>query len=111
MLKIEAFQRPDWTPLPFDGCNNVSAKALQRFPHIAFAMLRFEPNGNIHEHPAEIEIDVYCLEGEGMVSVGDEQAPFKAGQRVRWMAGVNHKLWTTDNHMVTLMVEHQNIDE
>lgn len=107
MLKVESFQRPDWTDLPFEGCHNVRSKSLQRFPDFALAMLKFEPDGTIHEHPADFDIDVYCLEGEGMVSMGDEQAPIKAGERVRWLAGHNHQLWTIGSPMITLMIEHE----
>jgi quercetin dioxygenase-like cupin family protein len=106
MLKIEAFQRPEWTALPFDGCVNVKAKVLQSFPHLALAMLQFDENAQIHEHAADIDIDVYCLEGEGMVRVDAEEAAFKAGQRVHWPAGISHKLWTGNRTMLTLMVEH-----
>lgn len=107
MLKVESFQRPDWTDLPYEECHNVSFKALQRLPDFALAMLKFEPGGTIHEHPADYDIDVYCLEGEGMVSMGNEQAPIKAGERIRWLAGLNHQLWTLDSTMITLMVEHE----
>lgn len=106
MLKIDSFKQAEWTVLPREGCHNVRYKALQQFPGFELAMLKFEPDGTIDEHPADIEIDVLCLEGEGMISMGDEQAPFKAGQRLRWVAGINHRLWTTDSSMVTLMVEH-----
>ena len=110
MLKVESFQRPDWTDLPQEGCHNVRFKALQRFPDFALAMLKFEADGTIHEHPADFDIDVYCLKGEGIVSMGNEQAPINAGQRVRWIAGINHRLWTIDSPMITLMVEHDKIE-
>lgn len=105
-LKIESIQRNEWTPLPHEGCRNVMVKLLMKLDHLGLAMLRFEPNGTIHPHPAVIDIDIICLEGAGMVSVGDEQAAFKAGQRIRWPAGLVHCLWTADSSMVTLMVEH-----
>ncbi len=105
-LQIESIQRDGWMPLPFDGCRNVSVKMLLKLEQLGLSLLRFDPEGTIHEHPAVIEIDVICLEGEGMVSVGDEQSPLKAGERVRWPAGTPHRLWTEDRPMLTLMVEH-----
>jgi hypothetical protein len=42
-----------------------------------------------------------------MTSVGDEQAPIHAGERVHWPAEVPHRLWTGDSEMVTLMIEHR----
>ncbi len=106
MLRIQPIQRDGWTPLPFGGCRNVWVKMLMKLEHMGLAMLRFDTDGTIHEHPAEIEIDVICLEGEGMVSVGDEQSPLKAGERVRWPKRTPHRLWTTTSTMLTLMVEH-----
>ena len=105
-LDIQPIQCDGWTPLPFEGCRNVAVKMLMKSDHLGLSMLRFDPDGTIHEHPAEIDIDVICLEGEGMVSVGDEKAPLKAGQRVHWPPGIPHRLWTADATMLTLMVEH-----
>ena len=105
---VTPFQRPEWRPLPFDGCVNVESHALLRAERVALAMLRFRPHGTIHEHPADIEIDVVCLEGAGFTSVDGEAAPIAAGQKVRWPAGHPHRLWTEDSTMTTLMVEHAN---
>ncbi len=69
-------------------------------------MLRFRRHGTIHEHPAEHDVDVICLEGQGMTSVGSERAAIRAGERVRWPANVSHRLWTEGDEMVTLMIEH-----
>jgi quercetin dioxygenase-like cupin family protein len=104
MLQIHPIQRDGWTPFPMEGCRNVWVKMLIRLDHLGLAMLRFDPDGTIHEHPAAIEIDVICLEGEGIVSVGDEHSPLKAGERIRWPKDIPHRLWTNDTQMVTLMV-------
>ncbi|MBL8161165.1 MAG: cupin domain-containing protein [Anaerolineae bacterium] len=105
-LDIQPIRSVDWLPLPFDGCRNVSVKMLLKLDHLGLALLRFEPDGTIHEHAADMAIDVICLEGAGMVSVGNEQGALRAGQRLRWPSGVPHRLWTTDSTMLTLMVEH-----
>lgn len=105
-MDIQSIRSEDWTPLPFEGCYNVKVKMLMKLDHLGLALLRFEPAGTIHEHAAHIDIDVICLEGEGMVSLGDEQSSFKAGQRIRWTAGIPHRLWTNQSSMITLMVEH-----
>ena len=105
-LEVLPAKRPSWTPLPQEGCINVSSKALLSLPHLSVAMLRFDKQATIHEHAAEIEIDVICLGGSGFTSVGKEQSPIFEGERVRWPAGKPHRLWTTDDEMLTLMVEH-----
>jgi len=105
-IDVQPIQRDGWTPLPFEGCRHVEVKMLMKLDHLGLSMLRFDADGTIHEHSAEIEIDVICLEGEGMVSVGNEQSPIRAGQRIRWRPGIPHRLWTDHSQMVTLMVEH-----
>lgn len=105
-MDIQPIKQDGWTPLPFDGCRNVYVKMLMKIEHLGLAMLRFEPDATIHEHAASMDIDVICLEGEGMVSLDDEQARFRAGERIRWTAGLPHRLWTESTSMVTLMVEH-----
>lgn len=106
MLEVLPVKRPSWTPLPQEGCINVDVKSLLKLEHLALAMLRFDKNATIHEHPADIDIDVICLGGSGFTSVGKEQSPIYEGERVHWPAGKPHRLWTTDDEMLTLMVEH-----
>ena len=105
--EVRPVPRPGWTPLPYTGCRGVEARSLLRLEHLALALLRFQPGGTIHEHPADIDIDVICLEGRGLTSLDGEQAPLKAGEQVRWPAGIPHRLWTEDATMLTLMVEHE----
>ena len=44
-------------------------KPLLKRDHLALVMLRFDKQATIHEHPADIEIDVICLGGAGFTSV------------------------------------------
>ena len=103
---VGAVPRPSWEPLPREGCQGVDVKVLLKLDHLVLAMLRFHPAGTIDEHSAPFDVDVICLEGLGMTSVGGEQAPLHAGERVRWPAHAPHRLWTEASEMVTLMVEH-----
>jgi len=105
-LEVLPGKRPSWTPLTQESCKNVFAKSLLSLDHLALALLRFEKEATIHEHPVDFDIDVICLGGSGFTSVGKEQSPIFEGERVRWPAGKLHRLWTTDDEMLTLMVEH-----
>ncbi len=105
-LEILPAKQTEWKPLPDEGCINVRYKPLLKQDHLAMAMLYFDKKATIHEHSADFDIDVICLEGAGLTSVGKEQAPLFAGDRVRWPAGKLHRLWTKDSEMITLMVEH-----
>ena len=106
-LQINSVPVSNWKPLPFDGCSGVERKVFLSLDHLGLGLLRFAPNSTIHEHAADIDIDVICIEGEGMTSVGGEQAAIHAGEHIRWPAHVTHRLWTEDSEMVTLMVEHK----
>ena len=98
--------RPEWSPVPYDGCVGVEGKVLRRADDVCLALLRFGPHGTIHEHPAAIDIDVICLEGGGFTSITGVAAPLRAGEAIRWPAGQPHRLWTDGETMLTLMVEH-----
>ena len=89
------------------GCTNVEGKVLLIQPELILVMLRFQPHGTIHEHAADFDVDVICLEGEGYTSVDGQVATFKPGQMIRWPALQRHRLWTDDSSMQTLMVEHR----
>ena len=105
-MNISSWKRPDWEPLPHHGCVNVDGKVIfWDDKTLGVAVLRFAEHGTIHEHPGENNTLVACLEGSGFTSVGDETAQLAAGQLVMWPNGVNHRLWTEDSTMVTLMVE------
>jgi len=102
---IEQMPRPHWQPLMRTGTAGVTVRVALNRAAIVIANLRFAPNATIDEHSAPFEVDVICLDGEGFVSVGGESSVFRAGERVVWPAGVNHRLWTLDVSMETLMVE------
>ena len=104
-MRLEDSPRPEWSPLPFEGCVGVEGRVLVNEPTFFFSMLRFDANGTIHEHPGPNDTYVACLEGEGWTSVGDEQARIRAGQFVFWPRDVSHRLWTEDTTMTTLMYE------
>lgn len=105
-LKAKPINRPAWTPLPEEGCHGVEAKGLIKLDHLSLTMLRFDHNATIREHPADHNIDVICLVGQGFTSVDGEVTAIIADERVHWPAGKLHRLWTKDSEMVTLMVEH-----
>jgi quercetin dioxygenase-like cupin family protein len=98
--------RPEWSPLPREGVVGVDGKVLGRAGSVFLALLRFGADSTIDEHSAPFEIDVFCLEGSGFDSIDGERRAVTAGDRLHWPAGKQHRLWTTDATMLTLMVEH-----
>jgi quercetin dioxygenase-like cupin family protein len=80
-------------------------KVLVRGDDFFIAMLRFEPDGTVHEHPGPTDTYVMCIEGEGWTSVAGECAQIRAGELVRWPKDVPHRLWTERTQMTTLMYE------
>lgn len=107
MPQVVVLERPSFEPLEQEGCKNVFIRSGVQTDDVNVTLLRFGKSGTIHEHAANFDVDVVCLEGRGFTSVGSEESPIQAGQRVRWPAGQPHLLWTTDSEMVTLMVEHR----
>ena len=97
--------RAAWTPVPGPGCIDVEGKLLLVREDLALAMLRFAPQATIHEHAADHDIDVVCLDGAGFISVEDRVNTFAAGQWLTWPAGRVHRLWTADHGMIALVVE------
>jgi mannose-6-phosphate isomerase-like protein (cupin superfamily) len=104
-MNIGSWKRPEWSPLPYEGCVNVDGKVILWDETLGLAMLRFGEHGTIHEHPGESDTIVACLEGSGFTSVGGETAPLAVGRLVVWPKGVPHRLWTAGSTMLTLMVE------
>ena len=81
---------------------------LARGPNEAWfvAMLRFAPNATVHEHPGQNDAYVVCIDGEGWTSVGEQRTQLRANEYVVWPKGINHRLWTEESTMTTLMIEH-----
>ena len=98
--------RAEWSPVPRPGSANVASRLLMAEAGLALALLKFDPEGTIDEHAAGHEIDVFCLEGEGFISIEHRVCAFLSGDTLRWPAGRVHRLWTGDKAMITLMVEH-----
>jgi quercetin dioxygenase-like cupin family protein len=98
--------RNAWRPLSRPGCVGVEVSGVLREPGLALALLRFVSEATIDEHAAQYDIDVRCLAGHGWVSIGEHRFPVAPDDQVRWPAGVMHRLWTDDEPMTTLMMEH-----
>ncbi len=64
-VDVRPFPRPDWSPLPYEGCVGVDGKLLTREGDFFIAMLRFQEHATIHEHPGAADTIVICLEGSG----------------------------------------------
>ena len=105
-LDISPVPRPEWTPLAQEGCVNVKGKILLIQDNLTIALLRFEPGGMIPERSAGYPTDVVCLEGGGFTSVGSEEGELSPGHKALWPADGLHRLWTEDESMVALMIEH-----
>jgi quercetin dioxygenase-like cupin family protein len=105
-LNISPVPRPDWTPLPQNGCVNVEGEVLLIQDNLTIAMLRFGHGGTIPKSQAGYPTDVICLEGGGFTSVSGEEGELSPGFQVRWPANEPHQLWTEDESMVALMIEH-----
>ena len=101
----ERVPRPDWAPLPLEGAVGVEVKVLLPPPPPLIAMLHFSRGGFFPQHAAPFDVDVVCLEGAGFVLVDRDSYPIRAGERIRWPAHTQHRLWTESEEMTTLMVE------
>ena len=98
--------RPGWDPLPGDGVVGVNGRVLVREEDFFVAQLRFAEHATIHEHTGERDTIVVCIDGHGFTSVGEDTAPLREGQQVRWPRDIPHRLWTESSTMTTLMIEH-----
>jgi hypothetical protein len=92
--------------LPFHGCIGVEGKVLVRGPDFFFSILRFAPDGTIHEHP---RARTTRTSPASKVRAGRASAtsarPLRAGEFTVWPKGVPHRLWTEGTTMMTLMYE------
>jgi ribonuclease HI len=106
---VEPAASQDWTPWKRPGAHGVQGKLLVRSDDLTVTMLRFGKRASIDYNAAggSAAGDTYvlCMEGEGHLRVGSIEAGFSTGQWSRWPAGTDHRLWTRDTTMVTLMVE------
>ncbi len=102
---IESQPKPEWFPISREGTRGVEGRVLLSKDGLFIANLRFAENATIDEHSAPHEIDVICIVGSGYTSIGQEIAPLKTGQTVRWTSNIDHCLWTENSVMETIMVE------
>ena len=102
---VQEQPKPEWSAVPRPGCINVEFRVLFSSEGIHIANLRFSEHATIDEHDAPIDIDVICISGAGFTSIGEETYAIEAGQTVRWPKNIDHRLWTENSRMETLMVE------
>ena len=106
-MKVKAFPRPDWSPLPEkEGLEGVEGRVLLFDRRAVVATLRLTTHARTDVHPADHDIHVLCLEGSGFAQSGGATVAIAAGQSVLWPRGEPHNLFTEDSTMTTLMIEH-----
>ena len=105
-MEKQVFPRPDWSPVPRDGCVNVEGKVCLVDRRSVVAMLRLQENACTDVHPAPYDIHVLCIEGSGFAMCGGEVTPLESGESVLWPKGEEHNLYTEASEMTTIMVEH-----
>ena len=105
MPRVGAQPKPDWGPVPRPGCHGVEVRVLLRDDELLIANLRFARETTIDAHAAPWAIEVVVLDGCGRASIGEEVVELAAGQTLHWPADVEHRLWTEDSTLETLMVE------
>ena len=105
MPNVSQQPKPEWSVLTRPGCENVEFRVLLNTEGLVVANLRFAAYANIDKHSAPYDIDVICIQGAGYTQVGDTTAELRAGETIRWPAGIDHHLWTDGETMETLMVE------
>ena len=105
-MEKKSFPRPDWSPVPREGCENVDGQVLLVDKRAVVASLKLDANGHTDLHPATYDIHVLCIEGAGFTQCGDEHTELQAGETVLWPKDIPHNLYTQDSSMTTIMIEH-----
>jgi quercetin dioxygenase-like cupin family protein len=69
-------------------------------------LLCFEPGQAmpLHPHPGALEVILSCLEGEGMLAVGEEEKPFKRGDLIFCKGEVPIGPKNTGTHRLLVLV-------
>ena len=105
-IRKQHFAMPDWTIKRTDNARGVEFRVLTQRKDLIVAELRFEPGATFDAHAAPWDCDVFCMSGRGFVLVGNETAELSADETVFWPRTTLHQLWTEDQPMQTLMIEH-----
>ena len=115
----EGKQRPDVdvTSMIIDP-SNLEWKGHERFPgmlmktlvtskenhHLSLNVVRIPPGVELayHDHPEKVET-VYMIAGSGVLTLGEVEVPFEAGQVVALPAGFKHCLKNTGTEEIQMI--------
>ena len=101
----------EWKPLATRGSHGVMARVLLVTRDLVTVLARFDRHASLNEHASPNPVDVVCLEGSGRASLrvdatGHATDRISEGRRLRWPPDMLHRLWTEDEEMTVLMLEH-----
>lgn len=73
-------------------------------PHLSLNVVRIPPGVELayHDHADEVET-VYMIAGEGILTLGDREVPFEAGQVVALPKGFKHCLKNTGSEEIQMI--------
>lgn len=105
MIDLRSAPGWEWTPVDRPGCHGVDGRVAFAGPDLAVVFLRFRPGGATGAYAAPHRIDAVCLEGEGFVQVGSDEAELTAGHGIHWPPGTVHALRAGARAMVVMLLE------
>ena len=73
-------------------------------PYLSFNVVRIPPGVELayHDHQQEVET-VYMISGKGILTLGETEVPFEAGQVVALPAGFKHCLKNTGTEEIQMI--------
>jgi mannose-6-phosphate isomerase-like protein (cupin superfamily) len=90
--------------LKTDTPHGVDIKKIFSFQHASFIHIELKPGEALKKHITPVVAFFYGLEGEGIVEIGDEQAPIKKDQLVFSPAKIVHRLLNNSENNFRFLV-------
>lgn len=80
------------------------ARRLHTSKHAEMIHIRLKPGQGLPRHVTPVDVCFYGLEGEGVVEIGDEEAPLRRDMLIESPAGIPHRIRNDGSRPVRVLV-------
>jgi quercetin dioxygenase-like cupin family protein len=106
-MKITHYNEIEEIPVQDPNVSGVSRRVLisaaDNAPNFTMRLFHVEPDGYTYYHSHDFEHEIFIIEGEGEVIIGEDSKPIQAGYAILVQPNEVHQLKNTGNIRMTLL--------
>lgn len=105
-MDLKNYARDDWVEKTDSGAVNVAVRMLLVDRRSSLAEVRLQTQAQFLNNEGVWDCHMMCTEGSGYIEIDGVESRIRSGDAVLWPKGINTRLWTENDGLTVLLLEH-----